>query len=193
MDAGDRGRERAAGPAAAARTTVNVARTPINVARTTVKVARTMAEIATRARTPDVDRRGAETHLVRRGCANHSADYAETSTPHQLERAMTQTNNRLIDELAKLATDAAAVAQGARREVEGAVRGQIERLLAEANVVHRDEFEAMKAMAVRAADEADTLRVRIAALEARVDLLQGRLEAVEGQIEAVEGRLSVTH
>ena len=81
---------------------------------------------------------------------------------------MTQTSNRLIDEIARLATDAAAVAQGARREVESVVRGQIERLLAEANVVHRDEFEAVKAIAVRAADEAAALRVRLEAMEARL-------------------------
>ncbi len=80
---------------------------------------------------------------------------------------MTQTNNRLIDEIARLATDAAAVAQGARREVETVVRAQIERLLAEANVVSRDEFEAVKAIAARAADENDALRARIEALEAR--------------------------
>lgn len=80
---------------------------------------------------------------------------------------MSQTNNRLIDELARLATDASAVAQGARREVEGVVRSQIERLLSEANVVHRDEFEAVKAIAMRAADEADALRRRVEALEAK--------------------------
>ncbi|MCF3931870.1 accessory factor UbiK family protein [Acuticoccus sp. M5D2P5] len=79
---------------------------------------------------------------------------------------MTQTNNRLIDEIARLATDAAAVAQGARREVETVVRSQIENLLSEANVVHRDEFEAVKAIATRAADEAERLRARVEALEA---------------------------
>ena len=81
---------------------------------------------------------------------------------------MTQTNNRLIDEIARLATDAAAVAQGARREVEGALRGQVERLLAEANVVPRDDFEAVKAIAVRAADEVAALRARVEALEAKL-------------------------
>jgi len=81
---------------------------------------------------------------------------------------MTHTNNRLIDEIARLATDAAAVAQGARREAETALRSQIEKLLSEANVVHRDEFEAVKAMATRAADEADRLRERLDALEARL-------------------------
>ncbi len=79
---------------------------------------------------------------------------------------MTQTNNRLIDEIARLATDAAAVAQGARREVEHAVRGQMERLLSEANVVSRDEFEAVKAMAVHAADELASLKARVEQLEA---------------------------
>lgn len=78
---------------------------------------------------------------------------------------MTQTNNRLIDEIAQLATDAAAVAQGARREVETAVRGQIERLLSEADVVSRDEFEAVKAMAAKAADDVAALRARIEQLE----------------------------
>ncbi|WP_075221213.1 accessory factor UbiK family protein [Acuticoccus yangtzensis] len=81
---------------------------------------------------------------------------------------MTQTNNRLIDEIARLATDAAAVAQGARREVEGAMRSQVERLLSDANVVHRDDFEAMKAIAIRAADEVDALKARVEALEARM-------------------------
>lgn len=82
---------------------------------------------------------------------------------------MPQTNNRLIDEIARLATDAAAVAQGARREVETTIRAQLERLLSEANVVHRDEFEAVKAIALRAADEADRLRARVEALEAKVE------------------------
>lgn len=79
---------------------------------------------------------------------------------------MTQTSNRLIDDLARLATDAAAVAQGARREVETTLRGQLERILSEANVVHRDEFEAMKAVAMRAAEEVEKLRARVEALEA---------------------------
>lgn len=81
---------------------------------------------------------------------------------------MTQTNNRLIDEIARLATDAAAVAQGARREVETALRSQLERLLSEADMVPREEFEAVKAMAIRAADEAEALRRRVDALEAAV-------------------------
>ena len=85
---------------------------------------------------------------------------------------MTQTNSRLIDEIARLATDAASVAQGARREAETLVRAQVERRLADANVVHRDDFEAVKAIAVRAADEADALRARVEALEERLGMTE---------------------
>lgn len=80
---------------------------------------------------------------------------------------MTQTTNRMLDEFAKLMTDAAGVAQGMRREVETAVRGQAERFLGDMNVVQREEFEAVREMAVLARDENDALRRRVAALEAR--------------------------
>ena len=85
---------------------------------------------------------------------------------------MTQTNNRLLDEFAKLATDAAAVAQGMRREVETAVRAQAERFLADMDVVSRDEHEAVKEMAAKARTEADGLLARLEALEARVAVLE---------------------
>jgi BMFP domain-containing protein YqiC len=81
---------------------------------------------------------------------------------------MTQTSNRLMDEFAKLMTDVAGVAQGVRREAETVVRGQAERFMAGMDLVSREEFEAVRAMAVRARDENDALRVRIEALEARL-------------------------
>jgi BMFP domain-containing protein YqiC len=81
---------------------------------------------------------------------------------------MTQTSNRLLDEFAKLMTDAAGVAQGVRREAETAMRSQAERLLGQMNVVQREEFEAVREMAARARDENDALRRRIDALEARI-------------------------
>jgi ferredoxin len=56
--------------------------------------------------------------------------------------AMTNGSNRVLDELAKLVTDAAGAAQGVRREVETAVRGQAERLLNTMDVVQREDFEA---------------------------------------------------
>ena len=63
---------------------------------------------------------------------------------------MTQTNNHLLDDVAKLMTDAAGAAQGLKREVEGVFRSQGEKFLADMDVVRREEFEAVKAMAEKA-------------------------------------------
>lgn len=81
---------------------------------------------------------------------------------------MTQTSNRFLDDFAKLMTDAAGVAQGMRREVETAVRSQAERFLGDMNVVQREEFEAVREMAVRAREENAVLKRRLEALEARL-------------------------
>lgn len=85
---------------------------------------------------------------------------------------MTQTNNRLLDEIAKMMTDAAGAAQGVRREVETLVRSQGERFLREMDVVSREEFEAVKAMAQKAREENDALAQRIAVLEAKLGMGQ---------------------
>jgi BMFP domain-containing protein YqiC len=82
---------------------------------------------------------------------------------------MPQTRNRFFDDLSKLMTDAAGLADGARREVDTAVRSQLERLLAGMDVVRREEFEAVREMAALARAENDRLRERVAALEARLD------------------------
>ena len=81
---------------------------------------------------------------------------------------MTQTNNRILDDLAKLMTDAAGAAQGVRREVESIMRSQGERVMADLNVVRREEFEAVKAMAEKARAENERLAARMAELEARL-------------------------
>ena len=78
---------------------------------------------------------------------------------------MTQTNNRLLDELAKVMTDAAGAAQGVRREAESLFRNRAERVLRDLDVVQREEFEAVKAMAERARAENEKLAARIEALE----------------------------
>ncbi len=75
-------------------------------------------------------------------------------------------SNRLYDEFARLVTDAAGVAQGVRREAETVMRGQLERLMADMDVVSREEFEAVREMARLAREENDRLSARIAALEA---------------------------
>jgi BMFP domain-containing protein YqiC len=76
---------------------------------------------------------------------------------------MTQTTGRFFDELGKLITDAAGAADGVRKEVEGIVRAQAERVLNGLDVVQREEFEAVKAMAQKAREENERLS---AALEA---------------------------
>jgi len=80
---------------------------------------------------------------------------------------MTQTSNRLFDELAKMMTDAAGAAQGVQREMQTMMRAQGEKFLQEMDVVSREEFEAVRAMAEKAREENERLEARIAALEAR--------------------------
>ncbi|MFA9475754.1 MAG: accessory factor UbiK family protein [Filomicrobium sp.] len=80
---------------------------------------------------------------------------------------MTQTSNRLFDELAKMMTDAAGAAQGVQREMQTMMRAQGEKFLQEMDVVTREEFEAVRAMAVKAREENERLEARVAALEAR--------------------------
>lgn len=89
---------------------------------------------------------------------------------------MPQTRSRIFDDLSKLMTDAAGLAEGARREVDTALRGQLERLLAGMDLVTRDEFEAAREMAARARTESDGLRARVAALEAKLDSLSTQSE-----------------
>jgi BMFP domain-containing protein YqiC len=81
---------------------------------------------------------------------------------------MPQTSSRFFDDLSRLMTDAAGLADGARREVETVFRSQIEKLLASMDVVTREEFEAVRDMAALARAENDKLRERVAALEAKI-------------------------
>ena len=80
---------------------------------------------------------------------------------------MTQTSNRFFDEIGRLMNDAAGAAQGVKREVDSVVRGQAERILRDLDLVKREEFEAFKEMVRLAREENETLKARIAALEAR--------------------------
>ena len=86
---------------------------------------------------------------------------------------MSTGSNRILDEFAKLMTDAAGAAQGVRREVETAFRGQAERILNSMDVVQREEFEAARDMAAKAREENGRLSARIEALEARLAELAG--------------------
>ncbi len=79
-----------------------------------------------------------------------------------------QTRNRVLDDMAKLASGAAGALASAGRELEALVRAQIEKLLAGMDLVRRDEFDAVKAMAAKARTEQERLEARLAALEARL-------------------------
>lgn len=81
---------------------------------------------------------------------------------------MTTGPNRILDEFAKLMTDAAGAAQGVRREVETAFRGQAERILNSMDIVQREEFEAVRDMALKARAENEKLAKRLAELEAQL-------------------------
>ena len=78
---------------------------------------------------------------------------------------MGTSSSRILDDLGRLMTDAAGVASGVRREIDGIVKSQIERLLRDVDVVTREEFEAVREMAVLAREENEALKARIAALE----------------------------
>lgn len=81
---------------------------------------------------------------------------------------MTQTSNRLFDEFARLMTDATGVAQGLKREVDTLVKSQLERLLADMDLVRREEVDVVRDMAAKARAENDKLAARIDELEARL-------------------------
>lgn len=81
---------------------------------------------------------------------------------------MTTGPNRIMDEFAKLMTDAAGAAQGVRREVETAFHAQAERWMNSLDLVKREEFEVVREMSIKARDENDALKARLDALEARL-------------------------
>ena len=94
--------------------------------------------------------------------------------------------NRILDDFARLLTDAAGAAQGVRREVETAFRTQAEKLLNSMEIVQREEFEAVREMAVKARAENKALAARLALLEARLGVSSGAAGAETAFASAVE-------
>ncbi|MDH2325751.1 accessory factor UbiK family protein [Falsirhodobacter xinxiangensis] len=76
-----------------------------------------------------------------------------------------QGRNKFLDDMSQLMTNAMGVAQGARTEAETAFRGMIDRWLADRDFVTREEFEAVRAMALKAREENEVLKARLDALE----------------------------
>ncbi len=80
-----------------------------------------------------------------------------------------QTSNRILDDLAKVASGAASTFSGVKSEIEGFVHQQLQRLLKDANLVKREEFEVFKAVAIKARTEQERLEARIKELEIKLN------------------------
>jgi len=76
-----------------------------------------------------------------------------------------QTRNKVFDDILQLMTNAMGVAQGAKDEAETAMKGLIDRWLADRDFVTREEFDAVRVMAQKAREENEALKARIEALE----------------------------
>lgn len=79
-----------------------------------------------------------------------------------------QSQNRILDDLAKVATGALGTLSGVREEMEAQFRQRFERVLDQMDLVPREEFEAVKAMAAKARAEQEALQARVEALEAKL-------------------------
>ncbi len=91
-----------------------------------------------------------------------------------------QVENKLLDDLARVAGGALGALSGLRGEVEAQLRQQFERVLSQMDVVSREDFEAVKEIAVAARSEQEDLAERVLALEAQVAALAAKLEKSEG-------------
>jgi BMFP domain-containing protein YqiC len=80
-----------------------------------------------------------------------------------------QTQSKIFDDFAKLITNAAGAAHGVKAEVEVIIRQQMERLMADLDLVTREEFDAVRTMAANAREENDKLEARLVALEAKLE------------------------
>ena len=76
-----------------------------------------------------------------------------------------QTRNRIFEDISQLMTNAMGVAQGAKGEAETAMKGMLDRWLADRDLVTREEFDAVRGMAEKARAENEALKARIEALE----------------------------
>ena len=78
-----------------------------------------------------------------------------------------QQRGKIFDDISQLMTNAMGVAQGARDEANNAISGMLDRWLADRDLVTREEFDAVRAMAQKAREENEALKARIAAFEAK--------------------------
>jgi len=76
-------------------------------------------------------------------------------------------SSKLFDELGKLMNNAAGVADGVRREIETAVKSQLERLVADMDLVKREDFDALRELVQAQSAEIKQLRETVESLKAK--------------------------
>jgi hypothetical protein len=79
-----------------------------------------------------------------------------------------QTSNRLFDDLARVASGAFNTLSGLREEIETRVRERVERMAADLDLVTREEFDAVRAMAAKARESQEELEAKVTRLEAQL-------------------------
>lgn len=80
-----------------------------------------------------------------------------------------QTSNRILDDMARVASGAVSAVTGLKGDGENLLKRQMEKLLADMDLVTREEFEAVKAMAANARAEQEKLQARVSELEALIE------------------------
>ena len=85
-----------------------------------------------------------------------------------------QTRNRLLDDIAKVANSAAGTFAGVKGEIENLIRHRVESLMADMNMVNRDEFNAVKAMVAKSRSEQESLERKVKLLQAQIKKTENR-------------------
>jgi BMFP domain-containing protein YqiC len=88
-----------------------------------------------------------------------------------------QTDNRILDGMARFFTNAAGAAQAFKAEMETLIKARMEKAIAGLDFVPREEFDAVKAMAAKARAENEKLAQRIAALEDKLGIAKAKTQA----------------
>jgi BMFP domain-containing protein YqiC len=99
-----------------------------------------------------------------------------------------QTDNRLLDGMARFFTNAAGAAQAFKAEMETMMKARMEKMIAGLDFVPREEFDAVKAMAAKARAENERLNIRLAALEEKAGLAKTKAKRPAKQSK-VRGKL----
>ena len=85
-----------------------------------------------------------------------------------------QNQSRILEDMARVASSAMGVASDMREELEARLRDQFEKILSRMDLVTREEFEAVKAMAAKAREEQEAMAERLAVLEAAQGAAQAK-------------------